>query len=123
MPNIITVSNILLGLVRCDLLDDLLLYSDQLMLIFHIQYAFIVYMRNLPINCFFSYITKTSSIYCINHSRSPILGEQVIVTKRIVQIGELVITKNKVIENKKIAIDTRSEEVTIRYADGNIEIL
>jgi stress response protein YsnF len=53
----------------------------------------------------------------------PILGEQVIVTKRIVQIGELVITKNKVIENKKIAIDTRSEEVTIRYADGNIEIL
>jgi stress response protein YsnF len=53
----------------------------------------------------------------------PILGEQIVVSKRIVQIGELVITKNKVIENKKIAIDTVSEEVTIKYPDGNIEIL
>src|SRR5918911_299519 len=48
----------------------------------------------------------------------PILGEQVIVSKRIVQIGELVITKNKVVENKKIAVDTISEKATIRYPDG-----
>jgi stress response protein YsnF len=54
---------------------------------------------------------------------NPILGEQVVVSKRIVKVGELVITKNKVIENKKIAIDTRREEVTIRHPDGNIEIL
>jgi stress response protein YsnF len=53
----------------------------------------------------------------------PIFDEQVVVSKRIVQIGELVITKNKVIENKKIAIDTRREEITIRYPDGNIEML
>jgi stress response protein YsnF len=53
----------------------------------------------------------------------PIFGEEVVVSKRMVKIGELVITKNKVIENKKIAIDTRTEEVTIRYPDGNIEIL
>ena len=49
---------------------------------------------------------------------SPILGEQVIVSKRIVQIGELVITKNKVVENKKIAVDTVNERVTVRYPDG-----
>lgn len=53
----------------------------------------------------------------------PIFGEQIVVSKRMVKIGELVITKNKVIENKKIAIDTRTEEITIRYPDGNIEIL
>ena len=53
----------------------------------------------------------------------PILGEQVVVSKRIVQIGELVITKNKVIENKKIAVDTRNEKVTITYPDGNTKIL
>ena len=53
----------------------------------------------------------------------PILGEQLVVSKRIVQIGELVITKNKVTENKKIAIDTINEKVTVRYPDGNIEIL
>ena len=53
----------------------------------------------------------------------PILGEQVIVSKRIVQIGELVITKNKVVENKKIAVDTVKEKVTVRYPDGNTTIL
>lgn len=53
----------------------------------------------------------------------PILGEQVVVSKRIVKIGELVITKNKVIENEKIAIDTRSEKVTIRYPDGSTKML
>jgi hypothetical protein len=51
------------------------------------------------------------------------LIKRIIVSKRIVQIGELVITKNKVIENKKIAIGTVSEEVTIKYSDGNIEKL
>ena len=53
----------------------------------------------------------------------PILGEQLAVSKRIVQIGELVITKNKVIENKKIAVDTISEKATIRYPDGNTKVL
>ena len=53
----------------------------------------------------------------------PILGEQLVVSKRIVQIGELVITKNKVIENKKIAVDTISEKATIRYPDGNTKVL
>jgi stress response protein YsnF len=53
----------------------------------------------------------------------PILGEQVIVNKRIIQIGELVITKNKVIENKKIAVDTINEKVTITYPDGNKKVL
>ena len=49
----------------------------------------------------------------------PILGEQLVVSKKTVQIGELVISKNKVIENKKIAVDTVNEKVTIRYPDGN----
>ncbi len=53
----------------------------------------------------------------------PILGEQVVVSKRIVQIGELVITKNKVVENKKIAVNTLNEKVTIIYPDGNTRIL
>jgi stress response protein YsnF len=53
----------------------------------------------------------------------PILGEQLVVSKTIVQIGELVITKNKVIESKKIAVDTISEKATIRYPDGSTKIL
>jgi stress response protein YsnF len=53
----------------------------------------------------------------------PILGEEVVVSKRIVKIGELIITKNKVTENKKIAIDTRNDKVTIKYPDGNTKML
>ena len=53
----------------------------------------------------------------------PILGEELVVSKKIVQIGELVITKNKVIENKKIAVDTINEKLTMRYPDGNIKML
>jgi stress response protein YsnF len=53
----------------------------------------------------------------------PILGEEIVVSKRIVKIGELIITKNKVTENKKIAIDTRNEKVTIRHPDGRPEKL
>ena len=34
----------------------------------------------------------------------PIFGEQIVVSKRMVKIGELVITKNKVIKNKKLQL-------------------
>jgi stress response protein YsnF len=53
----------------------------------------------------------------------PILGEEIIVNKRIVKLGELVLAKNKVTENQKIAVDTIKEKATIRYPDGNTENL
>ena len=53
----------------------------------------------------------------------PILGEEIIVNKRIVKIGELILVKNKVTENQKIAVDTITEKATIRYPDGNTENL
>ena len=49
----------------------------------------------------------------------PILGEEIIVNKRIVKLGELVLAKNKVTENQKIAVDTIKEKATIRYPDGS----
>lgn len=48
-----------------------------------------------------------------------ILGEEIIVNKRIVKLGELILAKNKVTENQKIAVDTITEKVTIRYPDGS----
>jgi len=53
----------------------------------------------------------------------PILGEEIIVNKRIVKIGELILAKNKVTENQKIAVDTIKEKATIRYPNGNAENL
>jgi stress response protein YsnF len=46
-----------------------------------------------------------------------------VISKRIVKLGELVMSKNKVTENKKINIDTKKENVTIRYPDGSTKIL
>lgn len=53
----------------------------------------------------------------------PILGEEIIVNKRIVKLGELILAKNKVTENQKIAVDTIKEKATIRYPDGSTKIL
>ena len=51
----------------------------------------------------------------------PILGEEIIVNKRIVKLGELILVKNKVTENQKIAVDTITEKATIRYPDGSTQ--
>ncbi|MBV9668410.1 MAG: DUF2382 domain-containing protein [Nitrososphaeraceae archaeon] len=53
----------------------------------------------------------------------PILGEEIIVNKRIIKLGELILAKNKVTENQKIVVDTISERATIRYPDGSTKTL
>jgi stress response protein YsnF len=53
----------------------------------------------------------------------PILGEEITVNKRIVKLGELILAKNKVTENQKIAVDTIKEKATIRYPDGSTKNL
>jgi stress response protein YsnF len=53
----------------------------------------------------------------------PILGEEVVVSKRIVKLGELIITRNKITKNKKIAVDIKKEQATIKYPDGSTKML
>ena len=43
----------------------------------------------------------------------PIYAEQILVSKKLVQIGEVVLSKRSVTENRDIRIDTLKEEVTI----------
>jgi stress response protein YsnF len=66
------------------------------------------------INNIYNDITNTEEKKII-----PILGEEIIVNKRIVKLGELILIKNKVTENQKIAVDTIKEKATIRYPDGS----
>lgn len=40
------------------------------------------------------------------------------IRQRIRPVGEAVITKRKITENKKILLSTKSEKIIIRYPDG-----
>jgi stress response protein YsnF len=53
----------------------------------------------------------------------PIWGEEVIVQKRRVKLGEIVIRKRRIIESKKIDIDIKREKVIVEYPDGRKEEL
>jgi stress response protein YsnF len=53
----------------------------------------------------------------------PLYAEQLIITKKKVQIGEILIRKNKVIEDKKVNVDIAKERVTIEYPNGKKERL
>jgi stress response protein YsnF len=48
----------------------------------------------------------------------PLFGEEILIRKRVRQVGEAVITKRKVTKNIKIPLSTRSEKVILRYPDG-----
>lgn len=53
----------------------------------------------------------------------PSSGQGITVNKRIVKLGELTPSKNRVIENEKIDIDIEQEQVTIKYHDGKTGML
>ena len=52
----------------------------------------------------------------------PIWGEEIIIQKRKVKLGEIVILKRRIIESKKIAIDIKREKVIVEYPDGRKEV-
>ena len=58
-----------------------------------------------------------------NEKIIPLWGEQIIINKKMVRLEDLVITKRKISENKKIDIDTKKEKVIIRYPDGSTKQL
>ena len=53
----------------------------------------------------------------------PLYEEQFEIIKKRVKVAEIVITKRRVLEKKKIDVDIRGEEVTIKYPDGRSEKL
>jgi len=48
----------------------------------------------------------------------PLYAEKIIISKRKVKVGEIIINKKKVIEDKKINFDVMKEKITVDYADG-----
>ncbi|HEY9386785.1 MAG TPA: DUF2382 domain-containing protein [Nitrososphaeraceae archaeon] len=50
--------------------------------------------------------------------RIPIWGEAIVVNKRKVQLGEVIIRKRRIIETRKIDVDIKKEKVSVEYPGG-----
>ena len=53
----------------------------------------------------------------------PLYEEQFEIIKKRVRVAEIIITKQRVTEKKKVDIDISTEEVTLEYPDGRSERL
>jgi stress response protein YsnF len=51
----------------------------------------------------------------------PLYAEKIIISKRKVKVGEIIINKRRVIEDKKINFEIMREKITLNYADGRKE--
>ena len=48
----------------------------------------------------------------------PIWGEQIIIDKKMVKLGEIVIKKSRISEKRKVGVEVRREKITVKYPDG-----
>ena len=48
----------------------------------------------------------------------PIWGEEIIISKRKVKLGEIIIRKRRIVENKKIDVDINKEKIIVEYPNG-----
>jgi stress response protein YsnF len=48
----------------------------------------------------------------------PIWGEQIIIDKKMVKLGEIVIKKSRISEKRKVGVEVRKEKITVKYPDG-----
>jgi stress response protein YsnF len=49
----------------------------------------------------------------------PIWGEEIIISKRKIKLGEVVIRKRRIVENRKINVDIKKEKVSVEYPNGS----
>jgi stress response protein YsnF len=53
----------------------------------------------------------------------PVYAEEIVVSKQVVKLGEVVIKKNRVTINNKIVVDIQKEKVRVQYPDGIVQRL
>lgn len=51
----------------------------------------------------------------------PIWAEEVVISKRMVKVGEVIVKKYRVTESQKVDVDIVREKLTIKYPDGKKE--
>jgi stress response protein YsnF len=50
-----------------------------------------------------------------------IWGEEIIINKRMVKLGEVVVKKYEINEKQKIDVEVKTEQLTIKYPDNHKE--
>ena len=48
----------------------------------------------------------------------PIWGEQILIDKKMVKLGEIVIKKSRISEKRNVDVEVRKEKITVKYPDG-----
>lgn len=48
----------------------------------------------------------------------PIWGEQIIIDKEMVKLGEIVIKKSRISEKRQVGVEVKKEKITVKYPDG-----
>jgi len=51
----------------------------------------------------------------------PIWGEQIVIDKKMVKLGEIAIKKSRIVEKRQVNVEVRKEKVTVKYPDGKKE--
>jgi stress response protein YsnF len=53
----------------------------------------------------------------------PVYAEEIVISKRVVKLGEVLIKKNRVTVNNRIDVDIQKEKVTVQYPNGVMQQL
>jgi stress response protein YsnF len=53
----------------------------------------------------------------------PVYGEQIVITKKMAKLNDLVIRNRRIVENKKIKVNVTKESVKIKHPNGKMEDL
>ena len=58
-----------------------------------------------------------------NQALIPIYAEEITISKKLVKVGEILLSKRRVIEEEKINVDTTKERISVEHPDGRKEKL
>ena len=51
----------------------------------------------------------------------PLYAEEITISKKIIKVGEIVISKRRIVETENVDVDTIKERINVEYADGKKE--
>ena len=51
----------------------------------------------------------------------PLYAEEITISKKMVKVGEIVISKRRIVETENVEVDAIKEQIKVQYADGRKE--
>jgi len=53
----------------------------------------------------------------------PLYAEEITISKKMVKVGEIVLSKRRVVDEEKVNVETIKERITVEHPDGRKEKL